>query len=164
MILLLLLLLLSFERSDQDTGLECDGLLDGGHTIVDTPVVVPHAERPVHDRRGGGRRERLGETRRRLCEMGRAGRKTGILVRGGTGRRAVVRLVGFLVASRSAGTDERGTRPATRGRDVPVSVQRGLVGGRNVPAKQCRRGRGEEGRTRKGIRHAQKRQKSLKIK
>lgn len=87
-----------FNRSDQDTGLERDGLPDGGHSIVDTLVVVPHAERPVHDLRGGragggGRSERFGETRRRLSEVGRAGRKTGIRVRGGTGRGAVVRLV-----------------------------------------------------------------------
>jgi len=96
---------------------------------------VPHAERPVHDRRGeraravgGGRRWRPGENRRRLCEMGRAGRKTGILVHGGTGRSAVVRLVGRSVgrrrclAARSvAGADGR---PAIGGRHVPVSVRR----------------------------------------
>jgi len=168
----------SFKRSDQNTGLECDGLLDGGHTIVDTLVVVPHAERPVHDRRGGraradggGRRKRLDENRRRLSEMGRAGRETGILVHGGTGRWAVVGLVGRsvgrrrLLAARSIGTDERGTRPAIsgpgrRGRDVPVSVHHELVGGRNVPAKQCRRG-GErwtrKGATQKNVKNCLKR-------
>lgn len=79
--------------SDQDTGLEFDGLFDSGHPVVDTLVVVPHPERPVHDQRGGcGQAERWrNENDHRLSEMGRAGSKTGIFVYNRTGRRTVGR-------------------------------------------------------------------------
>jgi len=84
--------------SDQDTGLEFDGLLNGGHSIVNTLVVVPHPERPVHDHRGGRARSDAGRRRsdedhHRLSEMGRTGRKTGIFVHRGSGRRVVVGFV-----------------------------------------------------------------------
>jgi len=87
--------------SGQDTGLEFDGLLDGGHSIVSALVVVPHPERPVHDPRGPhAGRERPDENHHRLSEMGRAGRKAGIFVHGGPGRRFVVRFVERFVGRR----------------------------------------------------------------
>lgn len=113
--------------SQEDIGLERDGLPDGGHRVVHPPVVGPHPERAVHDKR-----ERSGqaknENRDRLPEVGRARRETGLLVHGRTG---LVGQPGRRNVSRPAADErhlvERGRRRGKRGAAGGQPIIRRLV-------------------------------------